>query len=214
MGSRRADWKAVEDIEKQIVNREAYISSIHENYSQLGDIAGIRHATGLAKVRAVSAFVDDLIETNGKVVVFTWHRDVLENLSTSLSNAGRGTVTFQGGMSDSAKKAAVDRFISDENCHTFIGNMSAAGTGLNGLQFASNSVVLGECEWTPGIMEQAIGRVDRMDKKYPGPVNAYIPYIPGSLESAMLGSGDGKTKVIDKLLGGNWNSGDYLEDLI
>ena len=55
-------------------------------------------------------------------------------------------------------------------------------------------------------MDQAIGRVDRMGKKYAGAVNAYFPFIVGSLEDSILRVGDGKTRVIDRLLGGSWNS--------
>ena len=200
-----ADWKAVEDVEREIVDREAFISTTHENFSQLGDIAMLRRTTGLAKVRAVAAFVDDLLETIDKIVVFTWHRDVLTNLIADLSGRGRGCVAFQGGMSDTAKTAAVYKFVNDANCQVFVGNMQAAGTGLNGLQVA-NDVVLAEPDWTPGTMDQAIARVDRMGKQSPGPVTAYIPYIPGSLESSMLGVGDRKTKIIERLLGGSWNA--------
>ena len=208
-----ADWKTVEDIEREIVDREAFISSIHENYSQLGDVAKLRRATGLAKVTTVATFADELLETVDKVVVFTWHRDVLKNLVTELADKGRGCVAFQGGMNDAQKKEAVDRFVNDKNCTVFVGNMQAAGTGLNGLQQVTGSVIFAEPDWTPSQMEQAIGRVDRMGRKGEGPVVAYIPYLPGSIESAMLGSGDNKTRVIEKVLG-SWNTDNVLGDLI
>lgn len=195
-----ADWRLVEELEREILDREAYISSVHENFSQLGDNAKLRRATGVAKIRAVAAFTDDLLETIDKVVVFTWHHDVTNGLVEEFSRRGFGCVVYPSGGSDFAKRAATDRFQQDPNCRIFIGNMAAAGTGINGLQKAANDVVFAEIEWVPSIMGQAIDRVDRMDKKFPEPVNAYIPFIPGSIESAMLKAGDGKTKVIGRLL--------------
>lgn len=197
----REDWKTVQDLEEEIVNREAYISSIHENFSQLGDNAKLRRATGIAKVRAVASFVDDLLETVGKVTVFAWHKDVVVGLRDQFAARGLGCSVYPSGGSDEAKKASTMMFRNDPNCRIFLGNMIAAGTGINDLQHACNDVVFAEPDWVPGVMGQAIDRVDRMDKKYKEAVNAYIPYIEGSIEGAMLRSGDGKTKVIGKLMG-------------
>lgn len=205
-----ADWRSVADLEREIVDREAYISSTMENFSQLGDNARLRRATGVAKVRAVSAFVDDLLGTVGKVAVATWHHDVTDGLLADLSQRGIGCVVYPSGGTDAAKKAATDRFQQDDNCRAFLGNMASAGTGINGLQHACNDVVFAEVDWVPGTMGQFIDRVDRMDKKFPDAVNAHIPYIPDSIESAMLRSGDGKTMVIDRLVNSEHGSSSWL----
>ena len=195
-----ADWAPVREEENKIVNREAFLSSVHEDYSQMGDNARLRRLLGIAKVRAVSAFIDDLAQTVDKVVVFFWHTDVGNALARELSIRGLGAVKYQGGMSDEDKKYIVERFQKDAGSRVFLGQMVAAGTGINGLQRVCNDVVFAEIDWTPGTMTQCVDRVDRMDKAYPGPVNAYIPNVPGSLESAMLGSNDGKTRVIDRIM--------------
>jgi len=196
-----AEMAPVRAVEAEIQDREAYLSPVHEDYSGLGDLAKLRHATGLAKVGAVTRFTRDLLGTVEKVVVFAWHRDVIENLRTCLAGDGVGSVIYQGGMSDEAKKNAVQKFVNDGNTRAFIGQMQAAGTGINGLQHVANDVVLAEFDWTPGVMSQAIDRVDRMDKKFGLlPTNAYAPMLQGSLESAMLGVSDGKERVIDRLL--------------
>lgn len=194
------EMAAVRAVEDEIENREAYLSPVHEDYSGLGDLARLRRATGMAKVRAVAAFTTDLLDTVAKVVVFTWHRDVLAALHKKFTCEGVGAVAYQGGMSDEDKREAVYSFVNNPHIRVFIGQMQAAGTGINGLQVA-NDVILAELDWSPGTMSQAIDRVDRMDKKFGSiPTNAYAPLIPGSLESAMAGVVDGKTRVIDKLL--------------
>jgi SWI/SNF-related matrix-associated actin-dependent regulator 1 of chromatin subfamily A len=215
-----SDMAPVREVEETISNREAYVSPIMEDYSQLGDLARLRRATGLAKVHAITAFVDELLDTVEKVVVFAWHRDVIAALTANFSSVGRGVAIHMGGMGDIRKKESVDRFKDDPGCRVFIGQMQASGTGMNGLQHAANDCVLGEIDWTPGMMSQAIDRLDRLDKKFSGPVNAYVPFIPKSLESAMLGCNDSKSLVIDHLLhtdtpsGGISNLFGILGDLI
>ena len=196
-----ADMAAVRKVEESIGDREAYVSPVMEDYSQLGDLARLRHATGMAKVRGVSALVDDLLGTVDKVVVFAWHRDVIGNLAAAFGSLGLGVSIHMGGMGDRRKKEAVDRFRDDSGCRVFIGQMQAAGTGMNGLQHAANDVVFAEIDWVPLLMGQCVDRVDRMDKKFPGPTNAHVPFIPGSLECAMLGSGDAKDRVNNFLFG-------------
>lgn len=195
-----AEMAAVYAEEENIVNREAFLSPTKEAFAQLGDMASLRRLVGLAKVSAVTAFAVDLLETVDKVVIFTWHRDVAAVISTKLGAEGIGSVTHIGGMTDLQKKAVMDRFKTDPNCRVFIGNMTSAGTGINGLQHAANDCIFAEIDWTPGTMSQSVDRLDRMDKVFPGPVNAYIPHVPGTIESAMLGSSDGKIRVIDVLV--------------
>jgi SWI/SNF-related matrix-associated actin-dependent regulator 1 of chromatin subfamily A len=210
-----AEMAPVLAVEAEIENREAYLSPVHEDYSGLGDLAKLRHATGLAKVGAVSRFVYDLLGTVEKIVVFTWHRDVMEKLRVALMNNGIGSVAYQGGMSDRDKSFAVGQFVNDGNARVFVGQMQAAGTGINGLQKVANDVVLAELDWTPGTMSQAIDRVDRMDKKFAlMPTNTYVPMLRGSLESAMLGVSDGKERVIDRLLRPAPSDDDILAGLL
>lgn len=195
------EMAAVRAVEDEIENREAYLSPVHEDYSGLGDLAKLRRATGMAKIRAVTAFTLDLLQTVEKVVVFTWHRDVLAALHARFTNEGVGAVTYQGGMGDENKRKAVETFVRDPNIRVFIGQMQAAGTGINGLQKVSNDVVFAEVDWSPKTMSQAVDRVDRMDKKFGKiPTNAWVPYIPGSLEGSMLNTSEGKERVIDRLL--------------
>jgi SWI/SNF-related matrix-associated actin-dependent regulator 1 of chromatin subfamily A len=195
----RADLKAVLEAEEAIGAREAKLSPTQENFSQLGDMSTLLRLTGEAKVPAAAAFVDDLLETQDKVVVFARHRSVVAGLAAAIGGHGRGVVVYQGGMSDAEKKAAVDRFVAAPAGMTFIGNIQAAGTGINGLQLAASSVVFAELSWTPGEMEQCFARVDRMGQKSMK-LNSYWLYAPGTLESAMLSVLKNKTRVIERLM--------------
>jgi len=181
--------------EARMGEREAFISSVHEDYAQLGDLARLLRITGECKVEAVSSLVEEMLETTDKVVIFAHHREVIRRL-----NEGLGGVVLHGGMSDKAKEEAVDTFRGDKNCHVFIGQIQAAGMGINGLQEVCSNVVFAELSWVPGIMSQAIDRLHRIGQEA-GSVNVYIPYIPGTLEDAVLNVKERKERVIEKLIG-------------
>lgn len=193
--------------EQRINAREAKLSPASEDFSQLGDISTLLRLTGLAKLGPAASFIWDLLETQEKVVVFAHHRDVISMLAGRMSTTGYGCVVYQGGMSDAEKQAAVQRFVTDKNCRVFVGNIKAAGTGINGLQQVASSAVFAELSWTPGEIDQAIGRLRRHGQTAKT-VNAYILHAPETLEAAMLGVLRSKRAVIGRVL-----DGDILEGI-
>lgn len=192
------ELEPIYDLESEIGDREAYLSPTHEDYAQLGDMARLLKVTGVAKVPKVAEFVKDILETETKVVVFARHRDVITGLEEALRS--KGVVVYHGGMNDEQKAAAVNRFMGDSECAVFIGQIQAAGTGINGLQTVCSNVVFAELDWVPGTMAQAIDRCHRIGQTSAA-VNVYMPHVPGTLESAMLTVQMGKGKVIDALVG-------------
>jgi len=199
------------ELENEIGNREAYLSPTHEDYAQLGDMARLLKVTGVAKVKKVAAFVEDLLETEEKVVIFARHRDVIKGLENELGH--HCPVWYHGGMNDEQKKSAVNRFVDDKSCSVFIGQIQAAGTGINGLQKVCSNVVFAELDWVPGTMAQAIDRCHRIGQTSSA-VNVYMPHVPGTLESAMLRVQMGKGKIIDALVGVRDEEENLLEGLI
>lgn len=191
---------AVHEEERLIENREAKISSVYEDFSQLGDLSRLLRLTGLAKVRAAAAFVIDQLETVDKVVVFARHREVIKQLELAFEARDLGTVVYHGGMSDGQKQDAVNIFRARRECRVFIGQIDAAGTGINGLQDVCSTAVFAELSWVPGSTGQAVDRLHRIGQSA-NSVNAYLLHMPGTLESAVMGVHDAKTRVIDRLMG-------------
>jgi SWI/SNF-related matrix-associated actin-dependent regulator 1 of chromatin subfamily A len=194
-----AAQQIIDRAEREILDREAKISAASENYSQLGDMAALLHATGLAKIAATMGFINDLLETEEKVVVFFKHTDVGEALRAACSISGLGSVAYQGGMNDAGKHHAIEAFKS-AGVRVFLGQIQAAGTGINGLQEVCSSVVFAELDWTPGVMVQAMDRLHRIGQKA-GSVNAYLLHAPGTMESAVLQVQNSKGSVVGKLMG-------------
>ena len=188
------------DVENTITDREAYLSPVHEKFSQLGDLARLLRATGEAKVRAVVDFVKDILTSEDKVVIFARHRDVMDRIATQFGDAA---VQYHGGMNDAQKKAAVSSFQDKTGPSVFVGQIQAAGTGINGLQWVSRTVVFAELTWVPGEMSQAIDRCHRIGQTADC-VNVYLPHVPGTLESAMLQVHAAKGAVIERVVGDNF----------
>lgn len=117
----------------------------------------MRHATGVAKARYVADFVRMLLETEQKVVLFGWHRDVYDIWKERL--VWYHPRFYTGEESPTQKAEAVEAFVNGQ-CRVLIVSLRA-GAGLDGLQEASSVAVFGELDWSPGIHEQCIGRLWR-----------------------------------------------------
>ena len=119
-------------------------------------LATLRRRIGLAKAKAVAEAVYGHLWAGGggKVLVFFQHTDVGEAICDALQH--QGPVLYQGGMTPSQREAALKAFNKDPKCKVFVGQIQAAGTGLN-LQIADR-VFIAEPAWTPALNEQAIAR--------------------------------------------------------
>ncbi|MCU0677652.1 MAG: DEAD/DEAH box helicase [Myxococcota bacterium] len=128
----------------------------------------LRQATGIAKAPYVAEYVKLLCESGERVVVYAWHREVYEILRDKLREYR--PVLYTGTESTPQKEAAKQAFVSGESRVLLMS--LRAGAGLDGLQHVSRTVVFAELDWSPGIHEQAIGRVHRDGQ--PDPVIAYF----------------------------------------
>jgi hypothetical protein len=117
----------------------------------------VRQATGVAKAPFVARFIDMLIETRGPCLVAGWHRNVYDIWRAHLSH--RRCRLYTGTETPKQKRLARDAFIAGEVDAMFMSLRS--GKGLDGLQAASNTAVIGELDWSPSTHKQFIGRLAR-----------------------------------------------------
>lgn len=123
-------------------------------------VAQLRRATGLAKVIAVAETI--IAEQPDKIVIGAYHKDVIRELLLHL-NPWFGAVTFAGDTPQKERETAVERFQTDPTCRVFIGQMTAAGTGLT-LTAASEMIIV-ESSWVPAENEQFAMRIHRIGQK-------------------------------------------------
>lgn len=131
----------------------------------------IRQATGVAKAPHVAQFVRMLVETGEQVVLFGWHRAVYDIWMEQLAEFN--PVMYTGSESPKQKAYAKEEFVSGRSKVIILSLRS--GAGLDGLQDAASIAVFGELDWSPGVHDQGIGRVDR--DRSDGLLNYVVAYF-------------------------------------
>lgn len=163
-----------------------------------GQVSTVRREMGEALAPRVVEHIRyllDIVEMP-KVVVFAHHRSVMDRLANDLHRYG--VVQVRGGVSTDRKQAAVDDFMVEPNLRIFLGQIDAAGTGIDGLQNVAEHAVFAEAAWTPGVNEQAVDRLHRIGQH--ANVVAQFMVVEGSLTERILAAVFDKTKTIHESL--------------
>jgi SWI/SNF-related matrix-associated actin-dependent regulator 1 of chromatin subfamily A len=156
-------------------------------------MSDVLHEHGVRKMPLAIEHVQDLLESEEKVVVFAHHRDVIAGMAGALKE--HGVVTVIGGQTQKRRQLAVDLF-QQGTPRVFIGQFTAGGVGHT--LTAANRVVLAEGSWVPGVLEQAADRCHRIGQA--GVVNVDVLTIDGSIDEAMLRRALEKLQIINRIV--------------
>lgn len=154
-------------------------------------IATVRRMMGDAKVPAVVAHISGLLDGGvDKVVCFAYHTSVIAALMKAFGNVA---TVIQGSTPSKMRERAKVRFQEDPTCRIFIGQLTAAGTGVDGLQNVCSNAVFAEASWVPGENDQCVDRLNRHGQTQS--VLAQFLVAPDSLDAKILGSAIRKVKA-------------------
>lgn len=163
----------------------------------LGHIAEVRRLMGIALAPQIAEYAADFLDgSEEKLVIFGWHIQVLDILEKELTKYG--TCRVDGSRSATQRDKAVRDFIDNPAKRVFIGNIQAAGTGVDGLQTVCSRCFLAEPDWVPAQNEQAVSRLDRIGQEEL--VTAEIFVAPGSISEKILVKALEKMNVIHRVL--------------
>lgn len=163
----------------------------------LGHIAVVRRMMGEALAPLVGDYVDMCLRGGEeKIVLFGHHISVLNCLEHKL--AKWGVVRIDGSTSAAMKQKKVELFIKDPTKQVCLGNMQSMGTGTDGLQEVARHAIFAEADWTPGVNQQAVDRLDRGGQAEQ--VQADFCVAPGSFSERILASALRKLQVTHKAL--------------
>lgn len=157
------------------------------------------HEAALAKAKAAAEYVAALVQQDEQVVVMGWHKDAIAALNEALADTevhGRKVTTVQvvGGMSAEAKAEAQDTFRSGK-ADVLIGNITAAGTGLN-LDNAAHLVFF-QLPWSPGDLVQASDRIYRVTQRRDCTI--HVVNALDTVDERMLDVLVNKAEVVDRI---------------
>jgi SNF2 family DNA or RNA helicase len=126
----------------------------------LGSVSTVRRQMGEALAPAAADYVEMILEGGEeKVIVFYHHKNVGDYLQRHLSKYG--VIRVDGSVAPSKKQGFVDLFKQDKKKRIFLGQTLSVGTGTDGLQECAWHGVMAEPDWTPGVNQQAVDRMDR-----------------------------------------------------
>ena len=164
------------------VDKQKYIDAVAS-----GNFMAMRRAAFSAqpnmipsKLERLLELVDESFESGQKVIVFSYFRSIIEQVMHALGERAIGPIT--GSVSSTQRQNIVDQFQNSPTPLVLVGQIQAAGTGLN-IQAAS-VVILCEPQIKPSLEVQAIARAHRMGQVRKVQVHRLI--LPESVDEQML----------------------------
>jgi SNF2 family DNA or RNA helicase len=164
------------------VDQQKYLDAV-----AAGNFMAMRRAAFVAlpgkqpsKLERLLELVEESFESGQKVIIFSYFRSVIEQITLALGERAIGPIT--GSVSSTQRQNIVDRFTSSEKPLALVGQIQAAGTGLN-IQAAS-VVILCEPQIKPSLEVQAIARAHRMGQVRKVQVHRLV--LPESVDEQMM----------------------------
>lgn len=155
--------QSIEDLAKKLAIRATEGSFVERGQATRELDMMVRQATGVSKARAVAQFARLMVEAGEPVLLVGWHREVYDIWLRELADLKPAMYT--GSETAAQKEREKDRFLSGETPVLIMSLRS--GAGLDGLQQHCSVAIFGELDWSPGIHQQVIWRLDREGQLYP-----------------------------------------------
>ncbi|MGW2071089.1 DEAD/DEAH box helicase [Streptomyces sp. NPDC001953] len=193
-------WDELDDDESQLLlNRPGVSASDLADLSRLVNLA--RHTLSAETdpktvhfLRLLRALQRDEHDPEVKILVFTQFRATQRAIARVLEAQGIRTTTVNGTMGLAERAEVQEAFRNDAQV---LISTDAGGEGVN-LQFA-HIVVNWDLPWTPTLLEQRIGRVDRIGQRVP--VRAFNFALADSVDQRVLEVLEAKLALILQELG-------------
>lgn len=142
------------------------------------------------KLSTVIELIENIVENDEKVVVFSSFYTPLKVLSKYLKNIPH--LIYHGQLNAQQRDEMVKRFRTSE--YNVLLSTDAGSTGLN-LQVARTLINL-DLPWNPAVLDQRIGRVRRIGTKYQR-VNIYNVICKNTIDEKLLQTIDKKREIFD-----------------
>lgn len=166
--------KQVKLYKEVLANIMENIDKVVLNPNPLAEINRLRQVTGApgiistkiaqsAKLDRCMELVDEIIENDEKVIIFTQWTSVTDEIEAMIKKAGHRYVIITGKVGEAERHNAMLEFQSNDKCKIIVGTVGAMGTGLT--LTAANNVIFLDSPWNRANKEQAEDRAHRIGTK-------------------------------------------------
>lgn len=186
-------WEEFAPFERHVYRDEVAAG----NFMAMRRVAFLADPRNSAKLERLGELVDEASGNGTKVIVFSYFRDVLDVVMTSLGSRAVGPLT--GSVPSGRRQQMVDDFSKPSGPPVLVSQIQAGGVGLN--MQAASVVILCEPQVKPSLEAQAIARAHRMGQVRN--VQVYRLLTSDSVDQRMLEILDSKTQLFDEYARGS-----------
>lgn len=161
-------------------------------------VAGLLRTAYALKEPALMQWVLDFLDSGRKLLLFAWHRDVVDLIHMALKDYSPAKI--YGGMSNQDREAMRQKFITDPACRVMVANIQSGGVGIDGFQEVCSDVAFAEFSHTPNYHRQAEDRLHRSGQH--NSVTSYYLVAPGTVDMDAVEVLDDRAKMLDGVLDG------------
>lgn len=178
-------------------SEEAGISEL-QGIAAREKLANLTRTAYAVKEKSLLSWVRCFMESEEKLLLFAWHRDVVDRMFEELKEYNPAKI--YGGVTLQQREAEKEKFIQDSTCRIMICNIQSGGTGVDGFQKVCCNVAFAEFASTSTDMDQAEDRLHRGGQERP--VSVYYLIAAGTIDEDIAEALDSKKKVLASVLDG------------
>ena len=189
---------------------EWYEKNPDENTSltvQFTKLTKVRKVIAQEKINSTIELVENILEQDKKVIVFTNFTDSLNKI---YEHFGKQAVYLDGSCSPAKRQNAVDEFQNNEKIKVFVGNLKAAGVGIT--LTAAEAVIMNDLSFVPSDHAQAEDRSYRYGQK--SNVSVYYPIFENTIEGTIYDILNKKKNIFETVMGDNVGRAEIVQEIM
>ena len=174
---------------------------------QLNKLMKIRQLIAHEKLPNTYEFIDQCLEQDKKVIVFTNFTNPLMEIWSKYKKIA---VPLYGQMKKEQRQESVDKFQNDPNTKIFVSNIVAGGVGITLTE--AEVVIFNDLSFVPATMSQAEDRAFRIGQKKN--VSCLYPIFDNTIERIIYNIVERKKRIIDTVMGDNISEEDMFGEIL
>lgn len=159
----------------------------------------LKQLIGKLKIPAVVEWTNNFLEESGdKIILFAYHRDVIETLCEAFGDAA---VKVYGGLTDKRRQAAFDAFNASDSVRVMVGQIESAGQGWSCR--STSTCAFAELDWRASLIDQATDRTHGVQRGVEGKHSTnFFLLAHESIEEALARAIERKQKIARAVVDG------------